>query len=434
MKHARFYLVVLLVVLLAVLLPVVAGGVAATSQAQESFTVVIYDALPGIFDDVIAGFQTQMVELGYVEDENITYIFATNGDELAEALKGDVDLVLSIPGGIIFSSGVVVRDTPILFIASRDPVAERLVASLDAPGGPITGVMVDPALEQRLDAAAVLLPEAKTFYVITDSSADGTATMVDALQTLADERELTLVIADVPAGDSDAAETAEAGIPEDAAAILAINTGSVTAWPRVAVAHGLPLISDSVGTPMDYGPLLAYVLDMNGAGAAAAGLAYQMFQGANPAELAVQVAPSHLIIDQRIADAVAVEVPQALLDEAATVLTVEMVGELPPLEVETAGTGGEGEGEMTSASGAACNAILQHPGGKNTVCIVADCEVPLDSGMVRYLDRVPTDGCPTEGLIGICSMEAFDMYHYDGELSGVRRGCMMLQGEWVDPE
>ena len=424
MKQARL--------LLAVLLLALAAGFAGTSQAQDSFTVVIYNGLPGIFDDGIAGFQAEMAELGYVEDETITYAVATNGDELTEALAGGADLVVSIPGGIIFSSGVAVRDTPLLFIGSRDPVADRLVASLETPGGSITGVMVDPALEMRLDALALLLPEVETVYVVTDSSTAGTEAQVEALETLAADRELTLVIADAPMGDADAADAAVEGIPEDADAIFLINAGPVSVWPRVAVANALPLLSDSVGSPMEYGAVLAHVMSMDGAGTVAAGMADQILQGANPAELAVEAAPVDLIIDQRIADAVGVELPDDLIEAAVVVFNAEMVGELPPLEVESPAS--NGDGDMTAASGAACDAILQHPGGKNAICIPMDCEVPLDSAIVRYLDRVPADECPTEGLIGICSMEAFDMYHYDGEVSAVQRGCTMLQGEWSDPE
>jgi hypothetical protein len=57
--------------------------------------------------------------------------------------------------------------------------------------------------------------------------------------------------------------------------------------------------------------------------------------------------------------------------------------------------------------------------------------VPLDSAMISYTEREPTDECSTEGVIGVCETEAFTMYHYDGDPVRVGMGCVMLAGEWT---
>jgi putative ABC transport system substrate-binding protein len=427
MKQPRIFITVLLALLLV-------AGVAMTSQAQEEpFTVIIYNGLPGIFDEVIAGFQARMAELGYEEGETITYEIVTNGDELATALGGGTDLVVSVPGGIIFSSGVPVREAPILFIASRDPVAERLVASLDAPGGPITGVMVDPALEMRLDAVAELLPEADTLYVITDSSADGAESLIANLEALAEERDLTLVVADAPIGDAEAAAAALEGIPDEADAIFLLGVNPTSQWAETAIAHDLPLFADMILSPMAYGPLVAHVPDMAGMGALAANMADQILQGANPAELAVEKAPTDLILDQRIAAILGVEFPESLTGEAAMVFSVDTVGELPPLDQAMAAEPGDDSG-AAAGEGEACSAKLKHPGGENVICMDVPCDVPLDSAMISYVDREPVESCPTEGVIGVCETPAFTIYHYDGDPVRVGMGCVMLQGEWTASE
>ncbi len=79
----------------------------------------------------------------------------------------------------------------------------------------------------------------------------------------------------------------------------------------------------------------------------------------------------------------------------------------------------------------ACAAQQVTMGGTFTMCLTATCDVPLDSGPVQYEDKTDVGGCTEEGLIGICSTSAFDMYYYDGEPQSLQLGCGFMRGEWT---
>jgi putative tryptophan/tyrosine transport system substrate-binding protein len=93
----------------------------------------------------IQGLREGLRELGYVEGQNITieYGLARNADELRSAaarlvsLKVDVLLASGTPPVPVAKSAT--QTIPIVFVASIDPVATGMAASLARPGGNVTG-------------------------------------------------------------------------------------------------------------------------------------------------------------------------------------------------------------------------------------------------------------------------------------------------------
>ena len=66
--------------------------------------------------------------------------------------------------------------------------------------------------------------------------------------------------------------------------------------------------------------------------------------GYQPGEFMPKYAHLSVGADQRIADAVGVELPEELSESAVVVFNAEMVGDLPPLVVESATDDGAGDG------------------------------------------------------------------------------------------
>jgi hypothetical protein len=93
--------------------------------------------------------------------------------------------------------------------------------------------------------------------------------------------------------------------------------------------------------------------------------------------------------------------------------------------------GAEGVQVVHPEGTGACAARQVTMGGTFTMCLTATCDVPLDSGPVQYEDKTDVGGCTEEGLIGVCSTSAFDMYYYDGEPQSLQLGCGFMRGEWT---
>ena len=90
-----------------------------------------------------------MAEQGYLEGENITYIYEgpTGAIDLLPAatehlIDEEVDLVISLTTPATFAAKEALANTeiPLLFVPTYDPVANGIVEGISAPGGNLTGI------------------------------------------------------------------------------------------------------------------------------------------------------------------------------------------------------------------------------------------------------------------------------------------------------
>src|SRR5215468_1762321 len=96
-------------------------------------------------DPFLDGFREGLRERGYVEGKNVVFELHYSEDHdpvtlrqvISEMKRGDIDLAVS--SGPATRAMTEVRDVPVLFALSGDPVALGNVRSLSQPGGNFTG-------------------------------------------------------------------------------------------------------------------------------------------------------------------------------------------------------------------------------------------------------------------------------------------------------
>jgi len=147
-------------------------------------------------------FRNGMRKLGYVEGRNliIEQRWARgNLDQLPQLarelveLKVDVLVVSSTPGTAAASSAT--KSIPIVIAASADPVAAGLVASINHPGGNITGLtlMVDEMSSKRLEVLKELAPGVKRVALLWSAGNPVWARMLPGMEQTATKLGMQLV-------------------------------------------------------------------------------------------------------------------------------------------------------------------------------------------------------------------------------------------------
>jgi len=142
-----------------------------TAHAQQSTMPVIgflSSAQPQVFAQMIDAFRQGLNETGYVVGQNVAFEHRAAGSEydrfraIADDLVGRQVAVIFTTGGTV--AALAAKDAtstiPIVFYMGGDPVKQGLVASLNRPGGNLTGLgWLGVALgAKRLELLGELVP------------------------------------------------------------------------------------------------------------------------------------------------------------------------------------------------------------------------------------------------------------------------------------
>jgi putative tryptophan/tyrosine transport system substrate-binding protein len=284
----------------------------------------------------VVGFRMALREAGFIEGQNVAieFRFGNNQPGLRELARDLVRLQVAV---IVTSGGVgsslaakaATSTTPIVLTGGADPVRFGLVASLNRPGGNITGMTAihNELAGKRLDLLLKLVPEATiigylTVNQVNEGDRGETAEFLAAAGTLG-RQIIVLECRDV----SDF-ETAFATMVERQAGALVVSAFPLAFNNRnkilgLAAHHKIPTIyaqSQYVygGGLMSYSAVVTWheVVDQYVA---------RILKGDKPADLPVrQPTYFELIINLKTAKALGLEVPPLLLAIADKVIEYEL--------------------------------------------------------------------------------------------------------------
>ena len=283
--------------------------------------------------DRLRGFRQGLGETGYVEGRNaaIEYHWADGQYERLPALAADL---VRRQVAVIAAAGVPVallakRATtaiPIVFTTAGDPVALGLVASLNRPGGNLTGVTnlnveVGP---KRLEILRELAPTATIIALLINPTNPIGETQSRDLQAAA--RTLGLQLHVLQASTERDFDTVFATLIQLRAGALVISpdiffTARSEQLATLTVRHAVPTISSEGRKFVLAGGLMSYGGSLTDAYRLAGIYAGRILKGEKPTDLPVQQSTKvELIINLKTAKALGLTVPSSLLARADEVI------------------------------------------------------------------------------------------------------------------
>jgi putative ABC transport system substrate-binding protein len=315
------------------------GGAAATwpfpARAQLASMPVIgflSSLSASVTSKRIASFGHGLSETGYVAGRDVTVEarMAEGQYDRLPALAADlvdrrVGLIAALAPPAAFAAKAATTTIPIVFVGGLDPVKAGLVASLNRPGGNITGVtFIGASLgAKRLELVRELVPSVGVIALLTHPNSPDALEELRDLNTAANAigQELLVIAA---TSDRDF-EAAFASIIQHRVGALLIGQDPFLFQAgdqlvALAARHRIPAIYGSselvsAGALMSYGASLADAWRLAGV------YAGRILKGAKPGDLpVVQPTKFGLVINLKTAKALGIEVPPTLLARADEVI------------------------------------------------------------------------------------------------------------------
>jgi putative ABC transport system substrate-binding protein len=272
--------------------------------------------------------------MGYVEGRNLAveYRWADGHEDRLAALASDlvqrrVNAVAVFAGSSIVAAKAATTSIPIIFLTGFDPVASGFVASLNRPGGNVTGISVlnTQVFAKRLEVLCELVPTAKSigYLYVPTNLVSGYEPLPKDLEAAANA--LGVKLLPVEARGLGDFEGAFATMANARLGALFLSADALIIRNRerlvgLAAQHSIPAVYPirdfaAAGGLVSYGPSYAEARQQVG------DYLGRVLNGEKPENLPVQqVTKIELVINMKTAKTLGLDVPATLLARADEVI------------------------------------------------------------------------------------------------------------------
>ena len=309
-------------------------GLVAAALATPAFAADITVAVTAIVEHPALnaardGIKEELAAEGFKDGDNIKFVFQTaqgtpaTAAQIARQYVGDNATVI-VPISTPSAQAVVAatKDIPIVFTAVTDPVGAQLVASLDKPGGNVTGLSDMSPLAEHLALIKEITPNVKKLGVVYNPGEANSVTLITRLKELVGPAGLELVESTATkSADVQQATRALVGkvdaiyIPTDNTVVSALE-GAVS----VAEENKIPLYAGDTDS-VTRGAIATIGFDYHDVGIQTGKIVARILKGEKPGDIPVAFATgTDLFVNPGSAAKMGVTIPDAVIKRAKTVV------------------------------------------------------------------------------------------------------------------
>jgi len=312
--------------------PLAARAQQAAKETTMPVIGVLHAGSPEANVSVMAAFRRGLAESGFVEGRNVAIELrwahndASRLPELAADLVRNRVAVIATPGTVLSALAAKAATTtiPIVFNTGSDPVEVGLVASLNKPGGNITGVayMNTELAGKRLGMLHELLPKAGRFAALVERNNPSNDAVVADVRAAAASIGRDIEVAAVTSSDiipafADLVQKRVDAVLTSPSQLLYDRRMQVLA---LAARYTLPVIYPAREWA-EAGGLMSYGSSFTEQNRQAGIYTGRVLKGEKPANLPILRATRfELVINMQIANALGIDVPASLLARADEVI------------------------------------------------------------------------------------------------------------------
>jgi putative ABC transport system substrate-binding protein len=308
----------------------------ATRAQQPTMPVIGFvnaGSARGLGQSELQAYLKGLGETGYVEGQNvlIEYRWAEGQTDRLPAIMADlvhrqVTVIAATTTPAALAAQAVTTTIPIVFETGSDPIQLGLVASLNSPGGNVTGVtsMIVEITPKRLELLHEAMPKAGVMTLLVNPE-DRALAQGQSREVLSAARRLGLELHVLNASSERDFDAVFADLNRVSAAGLVIGAGSafllnIEQLAALTLRHRVPAISvwrnfAVAGGLMSYGPIFGESYRLAGI------YTGRILKGERPANLPVQQASKfELQLNQKTAKSLGITIPLSLLGRADEVI------------------------------------------------------------------------------------------------------------------
>ncbi|WEX10139.1 ABC transporter substrate-binding protein [Chelativorans sp. AA-79] len=299
---------------------------ASAQTVKVSVTAIVeHPALDAVRDGVRDG----LGEAGYKEGENLEFTYESaqgntaTAAQIAREFVGDnPDVIVPISTPSAQAVAAATRDIPVVFTAVTDPVSAGLAKSNEEPGGNVTGVSDLSPISDHVALIKELVPDAESIGFVYNPGEANSVVLLDLFKKAAEEQGLSVV--EAPANKSaDVQAAARSAVGKVQALYVPTDNTIVSALESligVAEENDIPLVSGDTDS-VERGTLASVGFNYYQVGKETAEVVVRVLKGENPGTIPVTFASgTDLVVNRKAAEAMGVDLPQAVLDRASKVI------------------------------------------------------------------------------------------------------------------